>query len=219
MTSNLLIVPTRNRPKNVEEFYECFIKKSSKNTTLCFGIDNDDDSNYDFDKMDRVFIEKNNRLGLNGTLNLIAKKYCNAYDYISFMGDDHRIRTKNWDKILISSKIKNVISYGNDLLQGENLPTAVLMDSNIIRKLGYMSPPNLKHMYLDNFWKDLGIALNTLKYYDNVTIEHMHYTVNKSDNDSSYAETNTAEIIGHDSDQYKLYKASDFQIDLEKLND
>jgi len=82
--------------------------------------------------------EVNPRAMMNGTLNLIANKYADKYEYIAFMGDDHRPRTIGWDQKLVDSiaDINNGIAYGNDLFQGINLPTAVLLKSSIVKTLG-----------------------------------------------------------------------------------
>lgn len=216
--NNLLIVPTRNRPSSVLEFYNSFKEHTSNSTTLCFAIDSDDPSEYDKESMPEAVWEINERSGMAGALNTVAYKYCKDYDYITFMGDDHRIRTKDWDLELTKNSAKNLIAYGNDLLQGPNLPTAVLMDSRIIDILGYMSPPVLKHMYLDNFWKSLGTTLGSLHYRNDVIIEHMHYSVNKSENDQTYQETNSSEVIDNDNKMYNLYMATDFINDVKKLS-
>jgi hypothetical protein len=201
---NLLIVPTRSRPHNAQEFYEHFIKYTSDRTTLCFAIDSDDKKSYP-DRYKNVIWETNKRLGANGTLNLVAKKYCNEYDYITFMGDDHRIKTENWDRILMRHAKENTVSYGNDLVHGKNLCTSVMLDSNIIRTLGYMAPPKLKHLYLDNFWMELGRRLGTLQYYPDVIIEHMHFSVGKSEEDDLYTEVNGKEINEHDKLEWEMY--------------
>ena len=214
---NLLIVPTRNRPDSVLDFYKEFDNNTGKSTTLCFAVDSDDTSDYDKESMPRAIWEVNERMGMAGTLNYVANKYCKSYDYITFMGDDHRIRTKDWDVELTREGVVNLVSYGNDLLQGANLPTAVVMDSRIIDILGYMSPPTFKHMYLDNFWKSLGTALQTLIYRNDVIIEHMHYSVNKSEQDQTYQECNDPEIYNHDGRMYNLYMATDFLNDIKKL--
>jgi hypothetical protein len=157
MNKVLLIVPTRGRPEKSVEFYEEF-KKTSTITDLVFGLDDDD---VEYPRIDGVLYEVNPRAMMNGTLNLIANKYADQYEYIAFMGDDHRPRTPGWDTELVNSikDVKHGIAYGNDLLQGKNLPTAVLLKSSIVRKLGFMAPPRQKHLYLDNFWKDMGIEL------------------------------------------------------------
>jgi len=217
MNKILLIVPTRSRPDKSLKFYEAF-KENSTITDLLYALDDDD---VEYPRIDGVLYEVNPRMGMNGTLNFVAKKYAEEYDYIAFMGDDHRIRTKGWDQKLVDtiSDFANGVAYGNDLLQGINLPTAVLIDSNIVRKLGYMSPPKQRHLYLDNFWKELGTRLGTLRYSDDVIIEHMHFTNSKSDSDELYQEVNSSEMYNHDQLAYAEYLSNEFDRDLEELND
>ena len=215
MNKVLLIVPTRGRPDKSIEFYEEF-KKTSTITDLVFGLDDDD---VEYPRIDGALYEVNPRAMMNGTLNFIAKKYADQYEYIAFMGDDHRPRTLGWDQKLVDSiaDIKNGIAYGNDLFQGENLPTAVLLKSSIVKTLGFMAPPVMKHLYLDNFWKDMGNELNSLRYLDDVIIEHMHFLIGKSEEDAGYAEVNSSEIGNHDRLAYLEYSNFRFSFDAERL--
>ena len=216
MKKILVIVPTRDRNEKCREFAEEFFKNSSI-SDLLFGLD--DDNHKKYDRLPGVFYDVNPRMRLNGTLNHLARKYCNQYEYISFMGDDHRIRTPKWDLTIYESikTIPNVVAYGNDLIQKERLPTAVIMDSKIIQVLGYMSPPCLTHLFLDNFWKELGTKLNTLKYFGDVIIEHMHYTKGKSEKDSLYTEVNSDEMYQKDRAAYKNYLLTDFPGELRRF--
>jgi hypothetical protein len=156
---------------------------------------------------------------MNGTLNFIANKYCEDYDYLVFMGDDHRPRTQDWDLLLAESikDIKHGIAYGNDLLQGENLPTAVMQDARITRTLGYFSPPKQKHLFLDNFWKDLGTELGTLVYSPDVIIEHLHPFAGKAQLDAGYIEVNDKQVYIYDQMMYQEYQILRWQDDLAKL--
>jgi len=210
----LVIVPTRGRPDASIEFHKEFLAKSMI-SDLMFAIDEDDADNYP--RIDGVLYEVNPRMGMNGTLNHAATKYADSYKYIVFMGDDHRIRTFGWD-IVMTEKIGSLgIAYGNDLIQGQALPTAVLMSSNIIKAIGYMAPPKQKHMYLDNFWLDLGTRLNAIHYLEDVIIEHLHFSVGKSDMDSSYQETNDSAIYNADKVAYDEYLSTQMDIDLDKI--
>lgn len=215
----LLIVPTRSRPNSSVEFYESFIKNSYI-TDLMFALDDDDEHNYT--RLDKVLYEINprGRVGMNDKLNLVATKYAHGYDYIAFLGDDHRIITDGWDKKLVESisDIDNGIAYGNDLHQKDSLPTAVLMDSNIIRVLGYMAPPEQQHLYLDNFWKELGMRLNTLRYCPDVILEHLHFSIGKSEEDNQYREVNSGEMYEKDKASYSNYLISQIYNDVVKLN-
>jgi len=210
----LVIVPTRGRPDASIEFHKEFLAKSMI-SDLMFAIDEDDADNYP--RIDGVLYEVNPRMGMNGTLNHVATKYADKYKYIAFMGDDHRIRTFGWDIVMTEKMGSLGVAYGNDLIQGQALPTAVLMSSNIIKAIGYMAPPKQKHMYLDNFWLDLGTRLNAIHYLEDVIIEHLHFSVGKSDMDSSYQETNDSAIYNADKVAYDEYLSTQMDIDLDKI--
>jgi hypothetical protein len=210
----LVIVPTRGRPDASLEFHKEFLAKSMI-SDLMFAIDEDDADSYP--RIDGVLYEVNPRMGMNGTLNYVATKYADKYKYIAFMGDDHRIRTFGWD-IVMTEKIGSLgVAYGNDLIQGQALPTAVIMSSKIIKAIGYMAPPKQKHMYLDNFWLDLGTRLNAIHYLEDVIIEHLHFSVGKSDMDSSYQETNDSAIYNADKVAYDEYLSTQMDIDIDKI--
>jgi hypothetical protein len=109
------------------------------------------------------------------------------------MGDDHVPRTAGWDATIVAhldDPKEPRITYGDDLLQGANLPTAVFLQSKTVRALGYMCPPGMVHLYLDNFWKTLGEHLGTLGYLPEVVIEHLHPAAGKAAMDAGYREAN-----------------------------
>jgi len=210
----LVIVPTRGRPDASVEFHKEFLAKSMI-SDLMFAIDEDDADSYS--RIEGVLYEVNPRMGMNGTLNYVATKYADKYKYIAFMGDDHRVRTFGWDIVMTEKMGSLGVAYGNDLIQGQALPTAVLMSSNIIKAIGYMAPPKQKHMYLDNFWLDLGTRLNAIHYLEDVIIEHLHFSVGKSDMDSSYQETNDSAIYNADKVAYDEYLSTQMDVDIEKI--
>jgi hypothetical protein len=210
----LVIVPTRGRPDSSVEFHKEFLQKSMI-SDLMFAIDEDDADSYP--RIDGVLYEVNPRMGMNGTLNYVATKYADKYKYIAFMGDDHRVRTFGWDLVMAERIGSLGVAYGNDLIQGQALPTSVMMSSKIIKAIGYMAPPKQKHMYLDNFWLDLGTRLNAIHYLEDVIIEHLHFSVGKSDMDSSYQETNDSAIYNADKVAYDEYLSTQMDIDIEKI--
>lgn len=208
----LLIVPTRKRPKACHELLDAF-NATAHNADILFGIDDDDKSEYTQQVLEKASI--NPRLRMGGTLNLLAKQHANDYQFIAFMGDDHRPRTAGWDQILADSLgERSGVAYGDDLLQGSNLPTAVLLSADIVRRIGYMVPPTLIHMYMDNFWKDFGAKLGNLVYRPDVVIEHLHYLAGKAINDLQYQEVNNAAVYEKDRIAYDEYKTSTMDKDI-----
>jgi hypothetical protein len=216
--TNLVIIPSRQRPHNVE-IAVAALKTHSKISDIVIGLDEDDESIYP--RIEGVIYEVNPRLKMNGTLNLIANKYANQYQTICFLGDDHVVRTPEWDITLYSSlKTQGYgISYGNDLLQGKNLPTAVMMTTNIIKSLGFMSPPELIHMFMDNFWLRIGTELNSVHYFEDVVIEHMWYGVGKSEHDEMYKSVNNAEVGTHDGQAIGKYFETKLESAVKKLKE
>ena len=214
--TNLVILPSRSRPESVERGVKA-LQEHSRISDIIVAIDKDQSKLYP--RLDGVIYEVNPRLRMNGTLNLVANKYADKYETIYFLGDDHLVKTPGWDEILYES-IKERgygLSYGNDLLQGQKLATAVMMSTNIIRAIGYMAPPKLIHLYMDNFWMSLGQALDCLKYEQRAIIEHLHYVAGKADNDAQYQEVNSPEMYKKDQETFLEYVKTDLKTDLEKI--
>lgn len=214
MNELLVIVPSRSRPESVEQMREVFYGHGTGMADLMFATD-DDQEPYPY--VPGVSYSRGPRLRMCGTLNAVAVKEAKRYKYIGFMGDDHRPRTYQWDRQVIDALEHNNVVYGNDLLQGENLPTAVFLRAEIVQKLGYMAPPSLIHLYLDNFWLELGRA-TSIKYLPNVIIEHMHPAVGKAEWTDSYREVNDQALYSTDEFAFRQYMETQFASDLEKLN-
>jgi hypothetical protein len=170
-----------------------FFKTSSGRSDLHVVVDFDDDYKDQYiadSKIDsRYSLQVGPRRRLNGSLNAAAVVNAPHYDYLGFMGDDHRPRTQGWDTKLVQSIGDSPgVSYGNDLFQGERLPTSVILSSKIVKVLGYMAPPEFIHMYLDNTWKEWGLGLGNINYLPDVIIEHLHPVANKAKLDTGYVE-------------------------------
>jgi hypothetical protein len=207
----LLIVPSRKRPKACDELLATF-KKTAEDADIIFGLDDDDQSQYSPAVLNHSSI--NPRLRMGGTLNLLATRHADEYEFLSFMCDDHRPRTNGWDRILCDAiGDRPGVSYGDDLLQGKNLPTAVTMSAEIVRRIGYMVPPVLVHMYMDNFWRDFGEKIGNLQYRPDVIIEHLHYLAGKAVNDLQYQEVNAAHVYEKDRLSYEDYKKTQMEAD------
>lgn len=208
----VVIVPSRERPHNVARLVKAWIETGAE-AHLQIGVD--DDENVDAYCEALVDLGQGGvtvlpRTGMTGTLNEIAVEVADHYRYVGFMGDDHLPRTMHWDSRIMTRLSEGPcrIVYGNDLMQGPLLPTAVFMDSRIIRALGYMAPPALRHLFLDNTWRDWGNALGTLTYLPDVIIEHMHPQAGKAENDEGYGRVNAADIWDHDEKAYEAYKTN-----------
>lgn len=221
----LWIVPSRSRPDNIANLI------SSWQTTRCTAellvVVDDDDPEIDgyrrvmlnFAGFDWVRFECGPRLRLVGSLNRWATREATQYDFIGFMGDDHRPKTPIWDGLMAAQlrQLKTGLVYGNDLLQGKHLPTEIAMTTDIIRALGYMVPPTIQHLYADNFWLTLGREIGRIEYMEHVIIEHMHPHAGKAENDAQYDELNSGAQHEKDGHALATYVRKGLAADVEKI--
>ena len=115
-------------------------------------------------------------------------------------------------------ELETGLVYGNDLLQGEHLATAVGMTGNIVKALGGMTPPNMINLYLDNFWMKLGNDLGALRYLPNVVIEHLHPIAGKAEWDEGYRAVNAEDVYSADEVEFwKYIQSPEYQSLVEKL--
>lgn len=217
----ITIIPTRGRPEAVPEIAQCWVDTGAVSEVI-FAVDDDDptkDAYLSHQGINPHFhFVTGPRLRLAGTLNDQVKKHQHWYGIVGFAGDDHRPRTKGWDQRFAECLSGGAgVVYGNDLLMGSKMPTAVWMTSDIPATLGYFCPPYFVHLCLDLVWKDWGDGMGRITYLDDVIIEHMHPANNKSQMDAGYIEVNSPEMVTLDTKAYIDYRENQLPSDLEKL--
>ena len=111
------------------------------------------------------------------------------------------------------------VVYGNDLVRGADLPTAVSISADIITELGYFVPPGAVHLYLDDYWKALGSDLGTLRYCPELVIEHLHPTAGTAPSDAGYLEVNRPELYRQDEQTYHRHMATRHPADIDRLRE
>jgi|HubBroStandDraft_2_1064218.scaffolds.fasta_scaffold11961_2 hypothetical protein len=152
---------------------------------------------------------------LGPILNSAGPPHAAAADAVGFLGDDHRPRTAGWDTALLAALDGRAgVAYGDDLFQHERVPTACVISASLIRALGYMVPPGLAHLYLDDFWARLGMDAGNLSYCPDVVIEHLHPAAGKGIWDAGYTLANSAETWTADGAAWEQFLADRWPADL-----
>jgi len=219
-----VLCPTRGNPSALLEAYSSFQDTAmDRNSRFVAVVDADDPSMETYVSMfeDAVdlrldVVPKDESGTMNKALNYAALRWKDRADVIGFIGDDHRFRTKGWDRVIgqVMEEQGGGIVYGNDLFQGEALPTAVFISSTIVNVLGWFAPPRQKHLYLDNAWKLLGDRSDCLYYLPDVVIEHMHPAAGKGEWDANHVRVNTAEVYAHDREAFDSWLNDGFERDV-----
>ncbi|MGW4102303.1 glycosyltransferase family 2 protein [Streptomyces sp. NPDC004976] len=219
MGSLTVIVPSRGRPHTVAQLAEAFRATCTEATWLLFTVDEDDPEyqayvdavSEQLVRHGRVAVSSQPRGTMVTALNTGAQTLLEAPgpvrpDAIGFMGDDHRPRTTGWDRRYLDAltTLPGIV-YGNDLLQGANLPTQCAISAPIVRALGHMAPPELTHLYVDNYWRDLGRAAGCITYLPDVVVEHLHPYAGKAEWDDGHRRVNQRALYERDRDAYAAY--------------
>src|SRR6187551_136159 len=210
-----IYVPTKGRPDNARRLQDQFFRTARLTSRIVFIMSDNDPQLDRYTDLQETITVTPNKPGFVSPLNLgYLKDRREVYSYaLGFMGDDHMPRTDGWDEIFINRliKMKSGFVYGRDGLQDQAIPTYVVMTSDIPLTLGFMTLPTLQHLYADNFWLDLGNAINRIDYVPEVLIEHMHPAVGKAFSDAGYIFSGDFALDQSDKATYKKYVADELK--------
>ena len=200
------IVPSRDRVKDLEKFIKSFVDNNDA-SDLFIILDADDSKSLHYYNEERreEYGEKRvffiiNSINFHGAflhiLNHYSKIMVEKYEYIGFLEDDCVILTKHFDSI-IGQCNENVIYLNDKETQPDHYAGVPIIKSSVIKKLGFYSPPELKCLWADKYWKDLGDLTGSIKFLPNVFIRHEHYSF--SNNSKQQDEVGKRiENIGHE---------------------
>lgn len=222
----LLIVPSRGRPNNIKRLNEALLDTEA-DLDLVVGVDADDPELAGYEKVREEYgfelVVSEERKRFAATVNSIALDKYKEYEYISWMGDDHVPHTLYWDwryrRALRESGKPVGVVYGNDLVMGQEIATELAFTSNIVEKLGYAIPEGFIHLFVDNYFMELGRAVDNLIYLPDVIVQHMHPCAGQAEEDQTYKEANSAEHWSHDEQVFRNYIAEQLPNDVKKLRE
>jgi hypothetical protein len=218
----LWICPSRKRPERLARLIESWNQTTDGLSDLLVAIDSDDTSYNNLIKEHQNIIwEKNDPIfgSFLNLLNAIALKYVDEYKYIGFMEDDIVFETAGYESQFIEKLNElgeTAIVHAKDGVDKIKFISIPVVNSYIIKKLGWFAPPCLKSLWADNFWRELANNVKTYYKFDNILIKHYHYSKHpeiEKDEISIVVDSN----YSIDGENYKKYMETDFQKDMEKL--
>jgi len=219
----LVLCPTRGRPDAARETNESFeATRTRPGTHILFPVDSDDPMLGDYFAESYPVLRQEAPGNMNRALNEAALWSIAELKpkYLGFIGDDHRFRTKGWDDhfVQLLDARGGGFVYGNDLFwpKGE-IPTQIFISASIVEALGWMGLPGAKHLYLDNTWRSLGEATDSLYYMPDVIIEHMHPAGGKAEWDEGHLRVNTEAMYSHDRSVYESWLDGSMSEDIQRV--
>lgn len=219
MKDMAVLVTTRGRPEGFSRLYRSWQEADTQVAEMVAVLDENDPTVSEYPRYKDVIYLIGPRRGHAQSLNDAASLFKNKYRILGQQGDDHYVRTSEWDKKILDATDKVGITYGNDLWQGPNLPTSVYITSNIVDRLDQYCPKTLWHLYVDNYWKALGEGAGCLTYLEDVIIEHLHPDAGKGVMDQTYHESIDTSIYSSDGALWAEYSNTHLLTDIDGVQE
>ena len=214
-----MIVPSRGRPGNVARFVRAVAKTSTAQTDIVFGFDNDDPDlqksiSAAHSAQVSTIVVTGPRKGLGAWTNELAATFTDDYRALASFGDDHVPQTRGWDEMLLGA-IAGMggcgIAYPDDGIR-DDVGEAWVMSADIVRALGWMCEPTLKHWWVDEVITVIGREADCLTYLPDVMVRHNHPAAGRSQFDATYWDA--FEGVPADKQAYETWRAERMEADV-----
>ena len=186
-----IAVPTRGRPHNLVRLAKALKETCTVEYQLFARIDYDDNSDYP--ELENTTYLVGERIFYAKSVNEVAGVALDqGFTHIAILGDDVLPETVGWDQKMIDAIPELGIAYGSDGLEhlhGEDLPTHVVVPIEMYERLGWIALPELRHLFCDNVWRELG-KLTKFVYLPDVKLTHLHRWNKAAPDDTTYREAN-----------------------------
>lgn len=204
-----ILMPTRGRPANLHRFLEA-TAMTAVDWHLYLRLDYDDHEVAAYDDVlesfsaykNKITVVHGERVGFGPSLNELAHRAeLHGVSHIGMFGDDVVPVTHGWDANLVEALADDLgVAYGDDGLRDKHapdLPTHYVTQTEVYRRLGYLAPPTMRHLFLDNVARDIGRYLKNFVYVP-VKIQHLHpWAEGEQIHDKTYAEGGRNPDIRH----------------------
>lgn len=166
-----IVCASRGRPEAAHALLKSFLAtQSSGRVEMRFAVDDTDPKAAEYPPGVTWILPSSS---VTTAINLGAERVHTRY--IGSLCDEQRFITNGWDAILLGAldEMGGGVVFPNDLINPGTMPACVLMSTAIVKAIGYFALPGLRYNYFDNVWKDLGLGLGKLRYFEDVAVQHL----------------------------------------------
>lgn len=192
------LLPSLNRPEQLRQFFKAFVETMGTTPGMVL-IDKNDPAK---DKYMDLYYPTGWRLVLTEG-RAMGDKVREVFDqvvdldWVGILNDDHRPRTRDWDKKIVSQITGCNVVCTNDGPSPDkpwNAPRrpagAITFSGPLLKKLGYMFPRKLQHFYSDDVWANLFGRAGCVQFLMDVCVEHAHAYLDPSKRDETFYAVN-----------------------------
>ena len=195
-----ILVPTLNRPENIEKFTYSIDKTTSEpnKVEIVFGIHDDDKISAEKIeeikskikiKIRPVYIKRHgdNKIHLSFLWNQIYEEA--SFPIVGYFGDDVLFHTEGWDKEVREefAKDKAVMVCCNDVhIQKGKTATLFFTHKTVHDVFGFYLPMKFRRWYADTYWDVIFRNAGKYHYREDIVTEHLHPDIFQEQKDDVY---------------------------------
>ncbi len=192
------LLPSLNRPHLVQRFIDSY-KKTKSNVPVWVLVDREDPRKAEYlalEYPDKITLTLTETRTMGDKVNEVKPLWID-FDYVGILNDDHVLVTEEWDqKVLKQINGANVVATNDGPSPDKpwNAPHrlcgAITFSGPVLRALGYMFPPGIKHLYSDEAWGFLFNHAKNAQFIMDVCVYHDHAYKDEKQRDDTYRAIN-----------------------------
>jgi hypothetical protein len=107
--------------------------------------------------------------------------------WLGLIGDDCVPETPGWDRILVNALDgANIVSCNDGWQAPRRLGNCWIMAGDLVRTVGYVFPPGLAHLFVDDVWETIGQAGQCWRCLMSVMVAHRHVLKGEAEADNTH---------------------------------
>jgi hypothetical protein len=214
----LMLCPTRGHSELRERLIETFFASRAVHSTILFLVD--DDCPVSLIQLDNKIryqtIPSHSERGCVWPLNhATIPKDCAT---LALLGDDIEFRDKDWEEKILTARQKSKVVFADRNPTATGYGNHCFWDARITRALGFVAPPALRHLYVDDFYQEIGRQLHSLFYVD-AGLEHIHPARGLREWDKLTHQLNQPALFYRDLLAFSRYCSLELKDDLRKIRE
>ena len=212
----LLLCPTRDHLDLRLKCAETFLETNPVKSHLMFIFDDDQAQpiyNSVIKPISYQTVPRNPGRGCVWPLNMAELTDAGT---VAMIGDDIEFRDKFWEEKVVAARKKALVVFGD---RGQTLTgfgNHPFFDARIPKALGFVAPATLQHLFVDDFYQEVGRQLSSLSYIE-AGIFHNHPSTGGREWDQLTQGLNSPTSYKQDCLAYSRYMTLQFQKDLAKI--
>lgn len=210
------LLPSRRRPQNLQRFAKAAIDAQTSTPGLILvdvedmadngghytSIARDLPDNWDFAICPYESMGEKVEWA-RSTLQSVDK----PWDFIGLLGDDNVPVTPRWDAHCVATiRGYNFVSTDDGWQAPRRAAGATIWSKELVALTGYIFPPGLKHLYIDDIWETIGRLADNWHILMDVLVEHRHVNRGMAASDETHTIAYSEERWASDREVYMEWR-------------